>query len=368
MFSQVKHFKKPDHLYKERKLTTDPKVMSVPFCLLSEVGHFNMRAWITFEASSGLHQVHFLALPHWLHFSAPEVAAWRRQAEHPRCSWHILLISVCLTGELLSFEFKLKEKRRFFYEVRDFVICAAKLGILLSVLSLGFNTLDTNQTNRPFWTTKPPTAGMVYYCRRRAPFGCNTTPTVASSVPTTTLSPSPDSPPHLHSLSFYLPLLPHLCALTNWRPWGLLQVTSDLTIIAVVNCQQEPKHTWRCWKSIFFLLWYPFLSVTHFPLPYLHPLNPLHLQKHHLVFFCTVCNPEKPQFRTQLIFGLIGPWWYWPDTTCSPHLSACPCSRRPYVHKFNTHMYSKWHWIHPENYLIYLLPWSFWPCEGGTHP
>lgn len=37
MFSQVKHFKKPDHLYKERKLTTDPKVVSVPFCLLSEV-------------------------------------------------------------------------------------------------------------------------------------------------------------------------------------------------------------------------------------------------------------------------------------------------------------------------------------------
>lgn len=86
MFSQVKHFKKPDHLYKERKLTTDPKVVSVPFCLLAEVGRFNIRARITFEASSGLHQVHFLALPRWLHFSAPEVAAWRRQAEHPRCS------------------------------------------------------------------------------------------------------------------------------------------------------------------------------------------------------------------------------------------------------------------------------------------
>lgn len=159
------------------------------------------------------------------------------------------------------------------------MICAAKLGILLSVLSLGFNTLDTNQTNRPFWTTKPPTAGMVYYCRRRAPFGCNTTPTVASSVPTTTLSPSPDSPPHLHSLSFYLPLLPHLCALTNCP--GDIRLNNHccgkLPAGAQTHLTMLEKH--------FFLLWYPFLSVTHFPLPYLHPLNPLHLQKHHLVFF-----------------------------------------------------------------------------------
>lgn len=183
------------------------------------------------------------------------------------------------------------------------MICAAKLGILLSVLSLGFNTLDTNQTNRPFWTTKPPTAGMVYYCRRRAPFGCNTTPTVASSVPTTTLSPSPDSPPHLHSLSFYLPLLPHLCALTNCP--GDIRLNNHccgkLPAGAQTHLTMLEKHFFSPMVSLF---------ISHSlssPLPPSIKSSSFTKTPSVFFFFCTVCNPEKPQFRTQLIFGLIGP-------------------------------------------------------------
>ena len=59
--------------------------------------------------------------------------------------------------------------------------------LCLSVMSLVSRLFSTNKTNCLLWPTKPPEACSVYYCRHRAPFPHNTTPTVTSSVSTTRL-------------------------------------------------------------------------------------------------------------------------------------------------------------------------------------
>lgn len=105
--------------------------------------------------------------------------------------------------------------------------------LCVSVLSLVSRRFSKNKTNCPFWPTKPPEACSVYYCRRRALFRHNTTPTVTSSVATTRL---------LHPLIISLQPVPLSFSLFP----TLLSIIALIITSHGVNCTGKSNPNLRC--------------------------------------------------------------------------------------------------------------------------